>query len=129
MSNLLEDLKQVIDNSGIFTDYEAHSYFGINDDSETFRNASKWTAFKVDGGGPVDPIYSEPNIRLWVGGSSSNNKTFYDDINSIIDFMNANYSNSKIMNILVQSDVNGPYSLSSGRSFFEIHLRLTQDRS
>lgn len=126
--SLLTDLKDLIYTSGVFDDYTAHSYFGINDESVSFREADKWTAFKVDGGGSIDPIYGEPFVRLWIGGKDKHRAQFYNDVQSIIDFMNANYANGVIINILVQSDVNGPFSLSSGRSFFEINLRLTQKR-
>lgn len=125
---ILNDLKDLLYTSGIFDDYGAHSYFGINDSNATFKGAIKWTAFKIGGGGRVDPIYGEPRIRLWIGGSTNNQSSRYSDANSIINFVNANPSNGAIIHILVQSDVNGPYSLEGGRSYFEINLRLTQAR-
>ncbi|MBX2848957.1 MAG: hypothetical protein KTR16_11595 [Acidiferrobacterales bacterium] len=125
---ILDDLKAIIDDSGIFAGYGAHSFFGLNDANSAFKNASKWTSFKVDGGGRIDPIYGEPIVRLWVGGSSSTQLARYNDTQSIIDFMNANYASGKILNILVQSDVKGPFPLDGDRSYFEIHLRLTQSR-
>ena len=125
--NLLEDLKSMLDDSGIFTGY-AHSYFGINDDNTTFKEADNWTAFKVEGGGSIDPIYGEPNIRLWIGGTRSGQKDRYDNANSIIDYMNANPKSGAIIHILVQSDIRGAFSLEGDRSYFQIDLRLTQSR-
>lgn len=125
---ILEDLKGILENSGIFADYDYHSYFGINDEIEAFKEATNWTAFKVDGGGQVDKLYGVPMVRLWLGGNIKNQLGRYNNMQSIIDFMNANYSNGSVMNIVVQSDVMGPFPLSGNRSYFEIHLRLTQNR-
>lgn len=126
--SLLTDLKALIYASGIFDSYDAHSYFGINDESTTFLNATNWTAFKVDGGGKIDPLYGVPNIRLWIGGKNSNKSGRYSDMNSIVEYLLKNYQNGEIIGVVVQSDVNGPYALEGDRSYFEIHLRLTQKR-
>lgn len=125
--SLLDDLETLVYSSGLFAGYE-HSAFGINDGSSSFRDADNWTAFKVEGGGAIDPIYGEPNIRLWIGGSRSGQKDRYDKANSIIDFLNANPKSGAIIHILVQSDIRGAFSLEGDRSYFQIDLRLTQSR-
>jgi hypothetical protein len=67
-------------------------------------------------------------IRLWIGGTRSGQKNRYDTAQSVIDYMNADPQSGSLFHILVQSDVRGPFSLENDRSYFEIAVRLSQDR-
>lgn len=125
--SILDDLKTIVDNSGLFTGFE-HSYFGLNDENSSFKNADNWTAFKVDGGGSIDPVFGQPMIRLWTGGKRGFQLSRYNKLNAFINYVNANTQSGDIFHILVQSDIKGPFALSGDRSLFEIHLRLSQNR-
>ena len=125
--SLLEDLKTIVDASGLFTGFE-HSYFGLNDESSSFLNADNWTAFKVDGGGSIDPAFGQPMVRLWAGGKRGSQLSRYNKLNAFINFVNDNTQSGDIFHILVQSDIKGPFARSGDRSLFEIHLRLSQNR-
>ncbi len=127
-SQLLTDLKTHLYNSGFFDTYESHSYLGINDDNQTFREANNWTAFKRDGGSQVDPKFGHPIIRLWIGGKRQFQATRDGTIDSVVDYFNANPRYGIVNNIRVESDIHGPFALSDDRSYHEIYLRLTQAR-
>ncbi len=127
-SPILTDLKIHLYNSGLFDSYDAHSFFGINDDRKAFKEASNWTAFKRERGSVVDPAYGLPIVRLWIGGSRGLQASRDNTADQIVNYLTKNRQYGIIANIRVESDVNGPFSLSDDRSYHEIFLRLTQAR-
>lgn len=130
MSDVLVDLKTLIYDSSLLSDFAAHSYFGINDEDDAFRQADKWTAFKREGGGQVTKEFGTPNIRLWLGGENSNKKALYDTAQLLVDYINqTNNKQGSIFHVVIQSDVIGPLSLSAGRVYFELNLQVFQNRS
>lgn len=101
---------------------------GIRDDLTDFANASKWLSVRRNGGGGIDPLYSNATYQVMIGGKQSNTFEFENASDGIIDFMNTNYEIGTIRNIVVQSQPVGPILLSDDRVYFLIAIQILQNR-
>ncbi|MAF36358.1 hypothetical protein CL622_04540 [archaeon] len=123
---ILDDLKALIDGSGLVTDYDQAHFF----DESKYTN--KTIAYSINGGSGSDHFVRNPTVDfVFYGIESSKGADRIDVANaseSIFNYFLDNYSQGCIIGIIPLVEVAGPNYSDSGRPMYTFTIQLKTAR-
>lgn len=91
-------------------------------DENTEAGAADSVMFRPDGGAAPDELMQQPGVTLVV--CTARPDTGYEKTVAIRDYLLAKHTAVDVCNFQILADVVGPSTLESGRSLYELNVRV-----
>lgn len=120
---IIDDLKLMIDNSGLLVDYQQVNFFN------EAKHINKTVAYRINGGAGTDQYIRNPDVDFTFYGKSTDSASAIGvDADAMFSYFLDNYKSSCIIGISALSEVNGVYYTETERPFYTFSIRLKTAR-
>ena len=123
---IIDDLKALIDASGLVTDYQQVNFFNES------KHKNKTLAYRISGGSGSDHYVRNPDVDFTFYGesnpASSESLAVAQTAEALFSYFLDNYLSGCIIGISALSEVNGVYYTDTERPFYTFSIRLKTAR-